>query len=114
VTDPKDRWICVRRFMSYYRNRLLLTYAEKVDRPTDPRQVQAICDSENIWFNSLKSKYLIAGGRIEYLERDNTTEDILNGKVTFRIYLATYLPSEDIRFIVEFDPTILKEALGGE
>lgn len=114
VTDPKDRWICVRRFMSYYRNRLLLTYAEKVDRPTDPRQVQAICDSENIWFNSLKSDYRIAGGRIEYLERDNTTEDILNGKVTFRIYLATYLPSEDIKFIVEFDPTILKEALGGE
>lgn len=114
VTDPKDRWICVRRFMSYYRNRLLLTYAEKVDRPTDPRQVQAICDSENIWFNAMKSNLRIVGGRIEYREEDNKTEDILNGKVAFRIYLATYLPSEDIKFIVEFDPTILKEALGGE
>ncbi len=109
--DPKDRWICARRFFNYYRNRLILIYADKVDQPTNTKLIEAICDNENVWFNAMTSGLHIAGGRISYDEAKNPLEQIVNGSVVFDISLATYLPAEDICFEIEFDPSILQEAL---
>lgn len=109
--DPKERWICCRRFFNYYRNRLILTYAEKVDNLTDPRLAEAICDNENVWFNAMASSLTVAGGRVSYDADKNPTSQILDGKVVFTVALATYLPAEDIEFEIEFDPTILQERL---
>lgn len=118
TVDPKDRWICVRRFFSWYRNRLLVLYSQKVDEPTNPRLPEAICDSENIWFNANKANMGIAGGKIEYRAEDNPIENILAGSVKFNIKIASYTPAEDIQFVIEFDPSILQtaieESLGGE
>lgn len=111
TTDPKDRWICARRFFNYYRNHLILTTARRVDDLGNFRLLEAICDDENVWFNSMKSKLYIAGGKVSYNEDDNPIENIMDGTLTFRVKLATYLPAKHIKFEVEFDPTILQEAL---
>nr|DAJ08307.1 MAG TPA: tail sheath tube [Caudoviricetes sp.] len=114
VTDPKDRWIACRRMMSWYRNHFILTYKNKIDEPANYRLVEALVDAENLYLNSLTSTGSIAGGMISFNEEDNPIESILNGSITFGTKIAFWTPAEYILNNIEFDPTIIQTALGGE
>ena len=113
TTDPKDRWICCRRFFSWWGNNFIRIYFEKVDDPTNFRLIEAIVDSENVRGNSLKSQGKCAGIRMVYNKDDNPISSILDGHILFRQYLAPYTPAEDILNILEFDPTMIENELGG-
>lgn len=113
-TDPKDRWFCCRRFFSWWGNSFILTYFQKVDSPANFRLIEAICDAENIRGNSYVAQGKCAGARIEYIEDENPVTDVMNGKLQFHQYLAPYPPAEDILNVLEFDPSMLSAALGGE
>ena len=113
VVDPKDRWICCRRFFSWWGNSFIMNYLEKVDDPTNYRLIESIVDSENVRGNSLVSQGKCAGIRMEYRKEDNPVALVLDGKVVFRQFLAPYTPAEDILNILEFDPVMLETALGG-
>lgn len=112
-TDPKDRWLCCRRFFSWWGNSFILTYFQKVDNPADFRLIESICDAENIRGNSYVAQGKCAGARMEYIADENPATDVLNGKVQFHQYLAPYPPAEDILNVLEFDPDMLMSALGG-
>lgn len=114
TSDPKDRWFCCRRFFSWWGNSFILSYFQKVDDLINTRLIQSICDAENIRGNSYVAQGKCAGARITYSEDENPITDILNGKIQFRQYLAPYTPAEDILNVLEFDPTMLEAALGGE
>lgn len=114
TTDPKDRWIACRRFFSWWGNSFILTYARKVDDPTDYRLIQSIVDSENMRANALVSEGKVAGLRMVYSQDENPVDSVLNGKIRFKQYLAPYPPAEYIENILEFDPSMLQSALGGE
>lgn len=114
VTDPKDRWIACRRFFSWWGNSFVLTYIEKVDSPTNYRLIESIVDSENVRGNALVSQGKCAGIKMVYKAEDNQLADVLDGKIRFRQYLAPYTPAEDILNVLEFDPTMIAAALGGE
>lgn len=114
TTDPKDRWIACRRMMSWYRNRFIQTYKEKVDNPANLRLIEAVVDAENLYLNSLTSTGDIAGGEISYSEADNTIESIMNGPIVFQSRIAFWTPAEYILNKIEFDPTLIRAALGGE
>ena len=114
TTDPKDRWFCCRRFFSWWGNRFILSYHEKVDDPTNTRLIEAVCDAENISGNSYAAQGKCAGARITYSEDKNPITNILDGRIQFNQYLAPYTPAEDILNVLEFDPNMLKNALGGE
>lgn len=114
TTDPKDRWFCCRRFFSWWGNSFILSYFQKVDDPLNTTLIEAICDAENIRGNSYTAQGKCAGARITYSEDENPVTDILNGKIQFHQYLAPYVPAEDILNILEFDPTMLQQALGGK
>ena len=113
VTDPKDRWINCRRFFSWWGNRFIITYMEKVDNPADYRLIESIVDSENVRGNALTSQGKCAGIRMEYNEADNPIENVMNGRIVFKQYLAPYTPAEDILNILEFDVTMIEAALSG-
>jgi len=113
-TDPKDAWICCRRFFTWWGNSFILTYHQRVDSPANYRLIQTIIDDENVKMNSLVAQGKCAGGRIEYREDENTVNDVLSGKLQFRQSLAPFTPAEDILNVLEFDPDILAAALGGE
>ena len=113
TTDPKDRWIACRRMMSWYRNHFILTFKEKVDDPAEPRLIESVVDSENLYLNSLTQTGDIAGGNIEFNEKENPTSSILNGKIVFHTRIAFWIPAEYILNEIEFDPMILQSALGG-
>jgi len=112
-TDPKDRWFCCRRFFSWWGNSFILTYAQKVDDPADPRLIQAIVDTENIRGGAYVAQGKCAAAYIEFNAEENAVTDLINGKPTFHQHLAPYVPAEDILNILEFDPDALSAALTG-
>ena len=114
VTDPKDRWICCRRFFSWWGNSFIKTYLEKVDNPANYRLIESIVDSENVRGNSLVSQGKCAGIKMVYNREDNPVQSVVDGKIVFRQYLAPFSPAEDILNILEFDPTMIEATLGGE
>lgn len=111
--DPKDRWICCRRFFSWWGNNFIMTYLEKVDNPANYRLIESIVDSENVRGNSLVSQGKCAGIKMVYNVEENQIANVLNGKIVFRQYLAPYTPAEDILNVLEFDPSMIEAALGG-
>lgn len=113
VTDTKDRWIACRRMFTWMSNSLIIIYHDRVDDPGNFRLIESICDSENIRLNSYVSDGKLAGGRIVYNEEENSVENILTGQVIFHIYMAAFTPSEDIVFVLKFDPDLLAQSLSG-
>lgn len=113
-TDPKDRWIMVRRFFTWRRNSLILTYFQKVDNPANYQLIESIVDSENINGNSFVARQICAGYQVSFLKAENPITKILDGTITFHIHLSPFTPAEDIEFILEFDPRQIETALGGE
>ena len=114
TTDPKDRWIACRRFFSWWGNSFIVTYLDKVDNPANYRLIESIVDSENVRANSLVSTGKCAGLRMQYLKEENPIGDVIDGKIRFNQYLAPYTPAEDILNVLEFDPSMIEAALGGE
>lgn len=114
VADPKDRWISCRRFFSWWGNSFITTYMEKVDNPANYRLIESIVDSENVRGNSLVSQGKCAGIKMVYNKDDNPIDNVLEGKIVFKQYLAPYTPAEDILNVLEFDPSMIEAALGGE
>lgn len=111
ITDPKDRWFSVRRFMTWAANSFILTYFQKVDSPANKRLIEAIVDSENVRGNGFVARGVCARYEITFNEDENTTADLLNGKITFHQYITPFTPAEDIEDIIEFDPNALSAAL---
>lgn len=110
-TDPKDRWISVRRFFCWDDNTFIQTYFQKVDDPANPRLIENLVDSENVRGNSFVSRGICARYEIQYLADENPTTNLLNGCITFHKWMSPYCPAEDIEELVEFDPNALSEAL---
>lgn len=113
VTDTKDRWICCRRAFSWYGNAFIVRCAEEVDNPANNRLIETIVDKENIRGNSYVQQGKFAGAKMEYRAEDNTREQVLEGKIQVRQYLAPFTPAEYILNVLSFDPTMLENALGG-
>ena len=107
-TDPKDAFIAVRRMFNWVSNTLILTYWQKVDEPTNTRQIDSIVDSINLWLNGLTAQGYLLGGRVEFLTDDNPVLDLMDGMTRFRIMLTPPVPNEQIEFILEFDPEYLQ------
>ena len=113
TSDIKDRFVPVRRMFNWWGNTFIQTYFDKVDDPTNLRLIESVVDSENIRGNGLQSQQQIAGAKIEFLQKDNPVTNLLNGRIQFLQKVAFFPPAEHIVNVLEFDPTILTNALFG-
>lgn len=113
TTDPKDRWIAVRRFFNWDGNNFIRTYFQKVDRPGNKRLIRAIVDSQNVIGNGYVARDYCAGYRIEFREDENPVTELLDGHLTTHTYLAPYIPAEVIENVREYDTGALESAIGG-
>lgn len=113
VTETKDRWINCRRAFSWWGNSFITTWAERVDDPANYRLIETIVDTENVRGNSYVQQGKFAGIRMEYHKEENAVEDLLEGRVKIRQYLAPFTPAEYILNVLSFDPSLLENALGG-
>lgn len=82
-----------------------------MDSPANKRLIEAIVDSENVRGNGFVARDVCARYEIVFNEDENTTADLLNGKLTFHQYITPYTPAEDIEDVIEFDPEALASAL---
>lgn len=110
-TDPKDRFISIRRFISWSANTFILTYFQKVGRPMNKRLIQSIVQSENIRGNSFVSRGICARYEIVFDESENSETDLINGKITFHQYISPFPPAKEIHNIIEYDADAISTAL---
>jgi len=112
TTDPKDRWICVKRMQLWLGNTQVLTYFGQVDSAMNRRLIESVVDSANIFLNGLKGAGAILGGETLFTEADNPSTDLLNGIVKFRTYWTPPVPAESINFLNEYDVSALATLFG--
>lgn len=113
VTDPKDRWLAVRRFFDWDGNNFVRTYRQKVDKPGNKRLIQSIVDSQNVIGNGYVARDYCAGYKVEFRTDENPVTNLMNGHLTVHTFLAPYTPAEYIENIREYDVTALQAAFGG-
>lgn len=107
-TDVKDTFIPVRRMFNWIGNTFVQTFWPRIDGPLNRRQVHTIVDSANIWLNGLSAQQYILGGRIEFLEDENTTLDLMDGKVVFDVSVTPPSPNRAINFKFKYDVQYLQ------
>lgn len=110
-TDVKDNFIPIRRMFNWINNTLVTMFWSKIDDPLNKRLIESVIDSANIWFNGLTAKGAILGGRVELLANDNTTTDLMDGKINFHVYYTPPSPARKIEFIQEYDPSYIADLL---
>lgn len=111
-TDVKDAFISNRRMTSWLGNTLIQTYWPRLDAPLKRRQVETVVDSANIWMNGLTAKEYILGGRVDFLETENPTTDLMDGKAAFHVSFAPASPNRNIEFILEYDASYIQTLFG--
>jgi phage tail sheath protein FI len=113
VTDPKDAFFPIRRMFDWIGNTLVQTFWQKVDFPVNRRLIETIIDSANIWLNGLSARQFILGGRVEFLQEENPTTDLMDGIIKFHVYITPPGPAREIDFILEYDPKYLETLFAG-
>lgn len=110
-TDPKDRFVNIRRFYNWYACSLILTWFQKVDAPLNRRLLETIADTENIRLNSYVNQGALVGSnnKLEFRADDNPTTSLIDGIITAHIFLTVPPPARDIEFLLEYDPDNLLE-----
>ena len=106
-TDVKDSFISLRRMFNWVGNTLITTFWSKIDDPTNRRLIDSIVNSANVWLNSLTAQGALLGGRVEFLEEDNSITDLMDGKIRFHVYMTPPSPAREITFVQEYDPAYI-------
>lgn len=106
-TDPKDCFIPVRRMFDFVGNTFIQTFWQRTDAPITRRLIQTITNTFNVYLNGLAAREMILGGRIEFNESENPTTSLIDGKLTFHIFLTPPIPAETIEGVFEYDPSYL-------
>ena len=106
-TDVKDADSAVRRMFDWLGNTLSKTYRQKVDKPTNRRQIDTVVESVNIFLSGLVGDGKLLGARVEFREDENPTTELLAGKTTFHLYITPSPTNGAIKFRKEFDTTYI-------
>lgn len=107
VTDVKDASLPVRRMFNWIGNTLVLTAWQRVSNPLRRRLIASVTDTFNLWLNGLAAREYILGGRVTFESKDNSTLDLMGGKVRFHVYVTPPTAAREIVFTLEYDPSYL-------
>lgn len=107
-TDVKDAFLCIRRMFCWVANTLITSFWSKIDAPLNKRLIHTIVDSANDWLNGLTNRGYLLGGRVEFLEEENTTTALMDGIINFHVYMTPPSPAREINFIQEYDVNYVK------
>lgn len=111
-SDPKDATIPVARMFNYISNSLILTYWSRIDERMTQRYAANITDNVNMWLNGLVSDGHLLGARCEYLDAENTLDDLMAGIIRLHIYMTPPGPAQEVDFVMEYDTSYVSEAFG--
>ena len=113
VADVKDNFLTNRRVFSRVSNTLISSFFWRIDALVNKRLVQSIINSVNIWLNALSATEKLLGGRVEFLEEENSVSELINGHITFHLFFAPPSPAEHIDFKLELDTNYFSTLFSG-
>lgn len=102
ATDPKDRWISVRRTFCYIRNDFLVFGASRIDNPINKRQLDGVVNAYNQRLKGLVGVGAVNSAAIALSDR-NTAETLLGGAVFVDVRISPPPPMEDLDATFEYD-----------
>lgn len=111
-TDPKDMWIPAKRMFKYLANIVMLNNENEVDKPMTISKAESIKMNINRFLSSLVAQEKLLGASIDFTEKDNSVNDLVNGIFTWHINLGIVLPGETLKFILEYDDEYLAAYFG--
>ena len=107
--DVKDYMMAISRTFKWAAKSFILSYWAQIDKKITPRFVETIVDSFNIYLNNLTAQGKILGGRIEFTQAENSTTDLMAGKINFHVYLTPPSAAKEIEAVFEYDVSYLEE-----
>jgi phage tail sheath protein FI len=102
-TDPVARWIPVARAFNWYGGTIVQNTLQFVDKPGNPRQIQRLTDSVNIFDNSLVQQGAFIVAKTTFDPADNPLNNLLNGIFTWDSQLCVPIPMETINFQLNYN-----------
>lgn len=102
ATDPKDRWISVRRTFCYIRNDFLVFGASRIDNPINKRQLDGVVNAYNQRLKGLVGVGAVNSAAIALSDR-NTAETLLGGAVFVDVRISPPPPMENLDATFEYD-----------
>ena len=110
-TDLKDYYIPLSRMFDWVGNTLIRTYWSKLDKPMSRRLIDTVIDDCNIWLNGLVGSGYLLGARVEFVDSENTLENLTAGIIITRIYLTPPSPAQEFDFILKYDASYVASVL---
>lgn len=111
-TDPKDMWIPAKRMFKYLANIIMLNNEQEVDKPMTVSKIEAIKMNINRFLSSLVAQEKLLGASVDFVEENNSTQNLVNGILTWNINLGIVLPGETLKFVLEYDDEYLAAYFG--
>jgi phage tail sheath protein FI len=109
--EVKDYFIPVSRMFGWVGSTLIQTFWSKLDRPMSKLLIGSIVDNANIWLNGLVSEGKLYGARVEYIESENTAENLAAGIIKLHVYMTPPSPAQEIDFTLEYSAAYVAQAL---
>lgn len=110
-TDPKDMFLCIRRFFNYAWTSFVLDNMSKLDKPMNPKRLQSIIDSENMKGSKYVSEEACASYRMVADTEKNTAAELVAGHYHFYLYCTPFPPLKQVNVTMEYEASSLVTAL---
>lgn len=110
-TDPKDMFLCIRRFFNYAWTSFVLDNMSKLDKPMNPKRLQSIIDSENMKGSKYVSEEACVSYRMVADTEKNTAAELVAGHYHFCLYCTPFPPLKQVNVTMEYEASSLVTAL---
>lgn len=112
--DPKDKFDCNVRMMYFILNEFQTRYGIEVDKPMSRSRKDTILNDYQERIDGLVTRGALLYGKIEFLQTNNPTSDIVEGDFTFNISTTTTPPGKSLTAKLQYTTKGIDIAFGGE
>lgn len=102
-TDPKDRFIPIRRVFQYVKNDFLVFGEPRIDNPINKRQLEGVLNSYNMRLQGFTGAGMVNSASVALDADLNTPASLLDGRVFIRTLISPPPPMEQLSNVFEYD-----------
>ena len=102
-TDPKDRFIPIRRVFQYVKNDFLVFGEPRIDNPINKRQLDGVLNSYNMRLQGFTGAGMVNSASVALDAGLNTPASLLDGRVFIRTLISPPPPMEQLSNVFEYD-----------
>ena len=110
-TDPKDRFLPIRRTFQYVKNDFLLFGESRIDNPINKRQLDGVLNSYNLRLQGFTGIGMVNSASVAMDPDLNTAASLLDGRVYIKTMISPPPPMENLSNTFEYDVNGFVESL---